>query len=437
MPPPEQEGSLAYAYEAVFCIFLTAIAFLGREEASWAYPQVLYLLVLLLALNLAAGFALRRWPGRRSLSAGVILANCGVITAILHFSGGRQSLLWVLYLLPVFTASMFLTGKEAVWIAVGAVAFNVVFCAFSITAWDAAAYFDLGLRAGVLILAAALTWRMAERERRALGQVRAQRSELAGLLEQVEQRETQDLATRRLAEVGLVTAGVLHDLKTPLTVILGSCDIGLRDGDVAATRADLERIKSAGLLCREIVNQVLAVSGQAQPSSEPCDMSAVLRETLAMCEPVAQKKRVAVHCSLPEEALPLRGSFQQLQRLFLNLVSNAIQAMPTGGELTITAAQVPPPIAGLPPRIQVSVCDDGPGLSDEALAGLFKPFSTTKSAQGGTGLGLYICREIAMSHRGSLHADNQPQGGARFVVTLPLEQVQASPDCELAEKAAV
>lgn len=427
MPPPETDRSLAYTYEAVFCIFLVALAFLGREDAGWAYPHVLYLLVALLALNLAAGSALRRWPGRRGLSTAVVLANCAVITAILHFSGGRGSRLWVLYLLPVFTASMFLAGKEVGWIASGAIAFNLAFGLLAPGPIDASAALDLGLRTGILTLAAALTWRLAERERRAQSEAARQRRELTRVLEQAQSRKADEASTQRLADIGMLTAGVLHDLKTPLTVILGFCDIGLKEADAEEMRADFQRIRASGLLCREIVGGVLAGGAKQDPALEPCDAAEVVRNTLAMSLSVLERKGIAVECVLPDDPLPVLASVPQLQRLFLNLISNAAQALSGGGTLSISARLLEAVAPGLPDRVELCFADDGPGLSEAALAGLFKAFSTTRSDQGGTGLGLYLCREIALSHAGSLRAENVPEGGARFLLTLPLRAEAAPP----------
>lgn len=416
MPPGsnQTDGSLAYTYEAVFCIFLAALAFLGREHVAWNYPGLLGLLVALLALNLGAALALKRWSTLQVLSAGVTLANCAVISGILHASGGRESRLWVLYLLPVFTASLFLARKELLLITAGAVGFNAAFFLGPETRLDAAASLDLGLRSGILVLAAVLTWRLAERERGARRQLATQRHELDDLLQRAQTRESEDGSTKRLAEIGLVAAGVLHDLKTPLTVILGFSEVGGMAADPAQMREDFQRIRKAGLVCRDIVSQVLAVSGTARPPLEPCDLREVLLTTFRMCEGVFAEKGIAVKLELPEDPIAISGAPSRLQRLFLNLFTNASQALRRGGALKISASF---PSEG---RVEVSFDDDGPGLSEEARARLFKAFATTKSATGGTGLGLYISREIALSHGGDLQAANRPEGGARFTLILPL-----------------
>lgn len=408
-----EEGSLAYTYEAVFGIFLAAIAFLGRDNASWAYPQVAYLLAALLALNLAAGAALRRWPRVPGVSTAIIMANCAVITAILDESGGRGSLLWVLYLLPVFTGSMLLKGREFLLVALGAAGFNAAFCLLSPGPFGPAAALDLALRSGVILMAAGVTWPMAERERRALDQLARQRRDLDGLLERSKIRGTQDDSTRRLAEIGLLTAGVLHDLRTPLTVILGLSEVGAREADLQAMRADFERIRNAGLVCRDIVSQVLAASDRREPELEPCDLREILLSSIALCSSVFEKKGITVRTAVPKDAIKVNADPRRLERLFLNLLSNASQALKAGNMVSIEAR-------GISGSVEVAVADDGPGLSEKALAGLFKPFSTTKAAEGSTGLGLYICREIASSHGGTLEAANRPEGGARFTLRLPL-----------------
>src|SRR5262245_3184465 len=93
----------ALKYEVIFCIFLFALAFLYRDNNYLVYPQILYLLFALLSLNLSASLALRRWGPRATLSVLFILANCGILTAILQYSGGEESNLWVLFLLPIYT----------------------------------------------------------------------------------------------------------------------------------------------------------------------------------------------------------------------------------------------------------------------------------------------------------------------------------------------
>ncbi|MBI5201551.1 MAG: HAMP domain-containing histidine kinase [Elusimicrobia bacterium] len=408
---PDHDDAPGYAYESVFCIFLAALAFLGREQACWAFPQVLYLLIALLSLNLAAGYAMRRRPGAW-VSAAAAMGNCALITAILHCSGGRASPLWVLYLLPVFTAAIFLGTAELVWISAGAVGFNISYCFLESGNLDAAVAMDAGLRTAVLALAGAVTRLMADRERQARGQVERQRLELDALLAKTESRAASDEPSRQLAEVGLLTAGVLHDLQTPLTVILGFSELGLHGADPEA-RKSFERIRKAGLVCRDIVSQVLAAAGPRPAEPLPCDLRETLLETIRMCESVFDHKGVSLHVRASEERILVAGAPTPFQRLFLNLLTNAAQATKRGGLLEVS-------LALSANAVRVFFDDDGPGLDDAFLQRLGKPFSTGKAAEGGTGIGLYVCRGIARAHGGELTAENRPQGGARFTVRLPL-----------------
>lgn len=106
----------------------------------------------------------------------------------------------------------------------------------------------------------------------------------------------------------------------------------------------------------------------------------------------------------------------QICQVLVNLLVNAAQAMPNGGEISIRLSQRGES------RVELSVCDEGQGLADELMPRLFEPFVTTKPAGQGTGLGLHICREIMTGHGGELHAANRPGGGACFTLILPIHQ---------------
>src|SRR5262245_59197817 len=113
------EKAWGQAYEVMFCFFLVVLAFLFRDNTGLVYPQILYLLVLLLTLNLAAGVSLRIWPKKNWVPCLIIIANCATITAVLHYSGEQESNLWVLFLLPIYTVCLLLTRNEVIWVTMG------------------------------------------------------------------------------------------------------------------------------------------------------------------------------------------------------------------------------------------------------------------------------------------------------------------------------
>jgi hypothetical protein len=160
-----ERGSWAQGYEGIFCIFLVALAFLFRDNPYLIYPQILYLLFLLLLLNLIAGKALDIGRFGKQLSAAVILANCGTIAAILSYSGEQASNLWVLFLLPIYTACILLDGREVAWVTIGAIAFNVVYYIFATFYWNSVTYFEISIKSAIFAFAAVTTWRVVLQER--------------------------------------------------------------------------------------------------------------------------------------------------------------------------------------------------------------------------------------------------------------------------------
>jgi PAS domain S-box-containing protein len=172
------ETNRAHRYESVFVVCLILLAFLFRDNPYLVFPQIYYLLILLLALNLAAGAALRSDRFGKGLSAAAILANCGTISAILAYSGEHASNLWVLFLLPIYTACLLLDGREVVMITVGAIACNAIYNLSAETAWSDADYFEISIKSAILVFGAAATWRVVRQERSSRSQLKVSRTEL-------------------------------------------------------------------------------------------------------------------------------------------------------------------------------------------------------------------------------------------------------------------
>lgn len=419
-PAAGSERASACAYEAVFCIFLAVLAYLGRENANLVYPAILYLFVLLLSLNLAAILALRRWPSKEWVSALIILANCGVIAAILSYSGGARSNLWVLYLLPIYTAALLLQGRETALIAAGAVGCSTLFYLVSVGAWNAAAVFELCLKDGLFVFSAALTWRLASAERLSALKLLHQRRELERLEETSRVQAARGARNEKLAEVGLSSAGIVHDLKNPLMVIRGYAEICLKervlDPDV---KGDVERIMRSADFCSGLVAQILRAANDEEAPRVSCEIHQRLEAAIELGGGVYARSGIEIQRRFSARPLRVLAAPEQLDRLFANLMGNAAKAMPGGGKLTLRTRACARGDGFS--RAQVIVEDTGTGLSDEALAKLFKPFGTTRAREGGTGLGLYLCRDIAVKNGGSLEAENVPAAGARFILSLPLE----------------
>ncbi len=412
--------TLSYTYEVVFCIFLVVLAFLVRDNNALIYPQILYLFVLLLGLNLAAGYTLRHWPSRRVMATAIILANCATITWILRYSGEQDSNLWVLYLLPLYTVSMLLGRAEVIWVTTGVLSFNLVFYVTSTTTWDGSILFSLLLKSGLFVFAAGATHRLADRHRQARERIDTQRQDLESLSEKVEQQEVDLANVSRMVDIAEMTSGVAHDLNNPITVIVGSAKLLLEEGSLlpVAFRPDIERIERAAQLCQTISTNLLHFARDNKFQLTPLNANDVVKSTLTIYQKTLEQDGIIVQTDLQPDIPLVEASASHLERVLLNLFSNARSSMRNGGLLRIRTQSQAPRSEGRIGWVQLTVDDSGAGLSPEAMIHLFKPFHTTKGSEG-TGLGLYLCREIVKRHNGTLTAENCPQGGARFVVSLP------------------
>ncbi|PIR18835.1 MAG: hypothetical protein COV48_05345 [Elusimicrobia bacterium CG11_big_fil_rev_8_21_14_0_20_64_6] len=146
--------------------------------------------------------------------------------------------------------------------------------------------------------------------------------------------------------------------------------------------------------------------------------SDVVVSALSLCEDPLRSRKVEIIRDFPMETCMVRASGRELERVLVNLIGNAAKALPAGGRIWVALSH-----AGS--RVVLSVDDDGKGIAPDLLARLFTPFATGHAKEGGVGLGLYLCREIARRHGGDLSAGRSPRGGARFELVLPAVSVLA------------
>jgi PAS domain S-box-containing protein len=228
--------------------------------------------------------------------------------------------------------------------------------------------------------------------------------------------EEQLLQAEKLAAMGQMLAGVAHELNNPLTAILGVTELLREKKDIEeSTRRQLDLTHRQARRAARIVQNLLEFSRPASPQKKAIDLNSVIDRTLQLHENSLRRNNVEVDFH-PQEGLPgVIADANQLIQVFLNLISNAEQAIRevrNSGRIQIRASHV----GG---RIAVTVQDDGVGLNPETLPRIFDPFFTTKRPGGGTGLGLSICISIIREHGGTIEADALPAGGSAFTVFLP------------------
>jgi signal transduction histidine kinase len=225
--------------------------------------------------------------------------------------------------------------------------------------------------------------------------------------------QSQLLHADRLATIGQLSAGVAHELNEPLGNILAFAQLAAKEPNVPEQVAqDLGKIVKTSLYAREIIKKLMLFARQMPPQKTRVNLNAVVDEGLPFFESRCWNDGVAIERRLSPELPDIIADPSQLHQVLVNLVVNAIQAMPAGGKVRIDTRAVDQ-------QVMLAVEDDGVGMSDDVLKKIFIPFFTTKDVHEGTGLGLPVVHGIVTSHGGTVSVESTPGCGARFEIRLP------------------
>ena len=234
--------------------------------------------------------------------------------------------------------------------------------------------------------------------------------------------EEQLIQAEKLAAMGQMLAGVAHELNNPLTAILGVTELlRERQGEDDSTKRQLELTHRQARRAARIVQNLLEFSRPASPQKKPLDLSNLLERTLQLHEHSLRRNNVEVDFRLQPDLPGVIGDANQLIQVFLNLITNAEQAIREvrdAGRIQIRAGRNGNQLA-------ITVRDDGVGIRPESLPRIFDPFYTTKRPGGGTGLGLSICMSIIREHGGNIEAETLPAGGSAFTIYMPIAPVES------------
>jgi signal transduction histidine kinase len=245
----------------------------------------------------------------------------------------------------------------------------------------------------------------------------ALRREVRRLTDELEIKNRELARKNRLADLGQMASHVAHEVRNslvPLTLYLSLLRRHL--AGTAGCQDILNKIEAGFTALEAIVSDLLQFTAHRDPSWQLVRLESLVQE---VCESLApQLAAQGIHAELDvAPQLTVLADCDMLRRATLNLILNALDAMPTGGELAVTCT------AG-PRGVELEVADSGPGIDDGDSPRLFEPFFTTKS--GGTGLGLTIVERIASAHGCDVSARNCPQGGAAFTIRLPYRHMEAA-----------
>jgi signal transduction histidine kinase len=219
--------------------------------------------------------------------------------------------------------------------------------------------------------------------------------------------------TERLAELGTLAAGMAHEIGTPMNVILGRAEHLLQ-------RTTDERVqKGLGIIITQveritkIMNQLLTFARRCPIERRPIDLRRIIADCLDIVQERVARHRIIVEMVCPDDMPLVYADPDQMSQVLLNLVINALHAMPNGGVLRIT-------LSLSEGSVKLVIVDTGHGIAKQDLPKIFNPFFTTKEVGKGTGLGLTVVHGIVQEHGGSIEVDSEPGRGTSFTIILPL-----------------
>jgi len=218
--------------------------------------------------------------------------------------------------------------------------------------------------------------------------------------------------TERIAELGTLASGMAHEIGTPMNVILGRAEYLMDRVKEEPIKKGLQTIVAQVERITRVMNQLLAFARRKPPERGPLDLKTIVENSVELFEERLAASRVQVEMSLDQCCRKVQADIDQMNQVLINLIMNAIHAMPEGGTLRI----------GLAPAremVCLTVADTGHGIPSEGLKKIYEPFFTTKEFGKGTGLGLTVVKGIIEEHQGSIEVQSEPEKGTTFTILLP------------------
>ncbi len=243
-------------------------------------------------------------------------------------------------------------------------------------------------------------------------------TEVATMVDRQEKRERQRLFEARMLQqdrlnvLGELTAGIAHELNTPLGNVLGYAELLMAGERDPARREDLQRIIDSALTGREVVKRLMYFSCEMPSQFREQDLNTVVEGVLRLLRRQVDEAGLELRTELTAPLPPVRLDRVQFEQVLTNLVLNAVAATPAGGRLHIATDVADG-------RVQLRVNDTGHGIAQEHLRKIFQPFFTTKPPGVGTGLGLSVVHGIIKGHGGDIRVESTPGEGTTFIITLP------------------
>lgn len=254
--------------------------------------------------------------------------------------------------------------------------------------------------------------------------LQSSRAELERAMQQVRVTQQQLIQSEKLSAVGQFVAGVAHELNNPLTAVIGFSELLQSMPADPKTHDHLDRIAKSAHRCHKIVHNLLGFARQHPPERKSVDLHVITDEVLDIMAYDLRTSNITVKREFAAGLPRIIGDAHQLQQVFINIISNARQAI----EPVRREGQIAIRTRASAGNVVVEFQDNGPGIRAEHLARIFDPFFTTKPAGKGTGLGLSLCYGIVQEHGGRIVARSEPGRGAMFAIELPAATTQETTD---------
>ena len=408
--------------ERVFAVLLTVImvgglATLGLAPLRPRYRIDLFSLVVKFAAYKVGVFALVTVNPRatRAVFLGALGVDLLLVFVLLWLTGGGDSLFYLLFF-PLVAVNAYYFGP---WVGLGAaLVAGGLYAAAAALAPPWVGWTPVAILAALVGLPAFALGHVAERERRARGEVERLNVELKETLGRLEAAQEDLLVAERMATVGRLSLKVAHEVRNPISAIELNAEM-LQDFVRGHPGSDMEEASGLVGAIREQVDaldalteEYLAFARFPRPNFEEDSVNEMVEGVAEFVRPLATRQGIDVKV-MSDPAVPSMVIDRTLLRqAVLNLVKNGLESLSRGGVLTVSTRR-------LPGAAEIAVSDTGPGIAPAVAARLFEPFFTTKPQ--GTGLGLSIARQIVEEHGGEIQWSSTPGSGATFTIRLALK----------------
>ena len=239
--------------------------------------------------------------------------------------------------------------------------------------------------------------------------------EIRHAYEELKSIQNQLLQAEKMASIGLLASSLAHELDTPLTTISGYCELLAEDIHDERLLGRIKIISEQIIKCQKTIRNLLDFSRKSTCEKKLCNIHHLINNTLLLVEHRLKIHKINLRKTFDDNVPPLLVDGNQIQQVILNLVNNAVDALPQGGDIFIETR-----LNTEAKSIEVVFEDNGIGISSEDQNRVFAPFFTTKEPGKGTGLGLSICNNVISAHNGKIALESRIGNGTRFVVSLPI-----------------